>query len=93
MAVLNIAAFFLGHPVYYIVLAKLRYLKYNRYNDVKAVLEPIIGRFVTLQRVSSDVSNYSLNQREVIVHYEAWDISEDDDTATVKIAVDTDTGN
>ena len=44
---------------------------------------------MTLQRVSSAVSVYELNWREVIVHHEALDISEDDDTATVKIAIDT----
>jgi len=49
--------------------------------------EPKFGRFVTLQRVSSVVSDYSINWREVIIHHEAVDISENTDT--VKIAVDT----
>ena len=58
--------------------------------DIKAyisVSEPRFGRFVTLQRVSSVVSDYSINWREVIIHKEAVDTSEDTDT--VKIAVDT----
>ena len=54
-----------------------------------AVSEPRFGRFVTLQRVSSVVSDYAINWREVIVHYEAVNISENDDIATVRIAVDT----
>ena len=54
-----------------------------------AVSEPRFGRFVTLQRVSSVVSDYSINWREVIVHYETVDINENDDIATVRIAVDT----
>ena len=51
-----------------------------------SVSEPKVGRFVTLQRVSSVVSDYSINWREVIVHHEAVDTS---DTDTVKIAVNT----
>ena len=54
-----------------------------------AVSEPRFGRFVTLQRVSSVVSDYTINWREVIVHYETVDINENDDIATVRIAVDT----
>ena len=49
---------------------------------VDIALEPKFGRFLTLQRVSSVVSEYVINWREIIVHKE--DIS---DTDTVKIAV------
>ena len=52
--------------------------------------EPIFGRFVTLQIVSSAVSDYYLNWREVIIHREAVDTS---DTNTVKIAVVTNLNN
>ena len=58
------------------------------YYLLSTVPETAFGRFVTLQRVSSAVSVYELNWREVIVHFEAMDISDDDDSA-VKIAIDT----
>ena len=61
----------------------------QRHRTTNTVPEPAFGRFVTLQRVSSVVSDYSINWREVTVHHEAVDISEDDDTAAVKIAIDT----
>ena len=53
------------------------------------VAEPTFGRFVTMQRLSSNklLQKYEINWREVIVHHEG--ISEDGNTAaTVKIAVE-----
>ena len=60
--------------------------------DIKVdiALEPKFGQFLTLQRVSSVVSEYVINWREVNVHKE--DIS-DTDTDTVKIAVVTNLNN
>ena len=64
-------------------------LNFKRLSQLVLFLpEPAFGRFVTLQRVSSVVSDYSLNWQEVVVHHEAVDISEDD-TLAVKIAIDT----
>ena len=52
------------------------------------IAEPTFGRYVTLQRLTSNklLQLYYVNWREVIVHHEG--ISDGGDTATVKIAVD-----
>ena len=50
---------------------------------------PTHGRYVTLQRVSSVLSDdYVLHWHEVIVHREDVDVNEDN-KETIKIAVDT----